>query len=115
MGQHNENTIQVEFTAYFKISINQEGRSQRRIPSELLPNLVRKGLQYRVPSNTRRITVRLRGHGIDPEGASSAVHHRIRYFAKILAGGRLGQNSTTLQRQMVVSHPAARESLEGEN
>lgn len=74
--KHNENTLQAANAASFQISINQESRSQRRIPSELLPNLVRKGLQYRVPSNTRRKTVRLRGHRIDHEGASGDFHHR---------------------------------------
>ena len=43
--------------------------------------------------------MRLRGHTIDYEGASSDVHHRIRYFAKMLAGGRLGQNSTFRQAE----------------
>jgi hypothetical protein len=44
MGQHNENAIQAKITAYFQISINQEGRSQRRIPSDLPPNFIRNDL-----------------------------------------------------------------------
>jgi hypothetical protein len=57
--------------------------------------------------------VRLRSHEIDHEGTPGGAHHRIRYFAKILAGGRLGQNSTFLQQQMVVPHSAEGESCEG--
>lgn len=39
-------------------------------------------------------------------GAGTYDYQRIRYFAKILAAGRLGQNSTFLQRQVVVPHSA---------
>jgi hypothetical protein len=44
---------------------------------------------------------RLVDRPFDQEGALGYYHQRIRYFAKILAGGRLGQNSTDVQRELV--------------